>query len=282
MKVGLVLLAVSALVLAAAGAGSRAQEARGGLTAEEVVGSYSYSHQWGGSTRTFAAGGKYSERGGGCTHADLYEGTYEVAGGRVVVRVNSRRQWPHGRPEEAEEIKPEEGETWADTPEQLLPVRWGARLYLMNEDDLRGFCNAVNAGVEPRGGDEDPTYSPFLRGAYFGSFFLRAGDENRKVTGEPQLPGEWRRFLLKEPVEGLVLSVGGGEGEAVVNVGARKGLRTGMLLFLVSDGQDLPPSPPDAMEVLSVEEETAKVRGLQRAKVGDKVSTRFELPDFLK
>lgn len=282
MRVGLRLLLVSALLLTAARGGSRAQEARGGLTAEGAVGSYSYSHQWGGSTRTFAAGGKYSERGGGCTHTSLYEGTYEVEGGRVVVRVKSRRQWPNGRPGEAEELKPEEGETWDETPERLLAVRWGARLYLMDDDDLRGFCNAVNAGVEPRGGEGDPDYPQFLRGGHFGSFYLRDGDENKKVTGEPQLPGEWRRFLLKEPVEGLVLSVGGGEGEAVVNVGARKGLRPGMLLFLASDGRDLPPSPHEAMEVLSVEDETAKVRGLGRAKVGDKVSTRFELPEDWK
>jgi hypothetical protein len=272
-------LLVSALLLAAAGAGTRAQEARGGLTAEEVVGSYGYSSQWAGSARTFAAGGKYSQNGGSCTHTSLYEGTYEVAGGRVVIRVNSRRQWPNGNPEAAEEIKPEEGETWDDKPEQLLPVRWGGRLYLMDEDDLRGFCNAVNAGFEPRGGEDDPNYSPLLRGVHFGSFYLREGDEKKKVTGEPELPGGWRRFLLKEPVEGLVLSVGGGEGEAVVNVGARKGLRPGMLLFIVSDGQDLPPEFPDGMQVLSVEEETAKVRGLKRAKVGDKVSTRFELPE---
>jgi hypothetical protein len=87
---------------------------------------------------------------------------------------------------------------------------------------------------------------------------------------------------LKEPAEGLLLSVGGGEGEAVVNVGARRGLRPGMLLFLASDGRDLPPEPSTAMEVLSVEDETARVRGLPRAKVGDKVSTRFELPEDWK
>lgn len=282
MRVRLALL-LACVLLSAFVRSSRAQEAKSGLTAAEIVGSYTYSGEWGGDTRTFAEGGKYSSLGGDCTQEYLFEGSYRIAEGRVLIRILSAKKWPHGRrdTEDEEKIEPPEGEAWGDSEERMLPIRWGARLYLLHEGALQDFCNAVNAGIEPRG-EGDPDYSPFLRGAYFGTFYLRDGDEKKKAEGEPKLSDEWRRFLLKKPIKGLVLSVGGGEGEAVVNVGAREGLRKGMLLFLESDGSDVPPSRYTAMEVLSIADETAVVQGLERAKVGDKVSTRYTLPRGLR
>lgn len=277
-----VTLPVACVLLSAFVCASRAQGSKTAFTAADVVGSFSYSGEWAGATRTFSDGGKYKELAGDCTQAYLYEGTYRIADGRVYVRTTSGKQWPHGHPERAEKIEPEEGESWDDSEECLMPVKWGTRLYLIAENELLQFCNAANAGIEPRGGDDDPDYSPFLRGAYFGSFYLRDGDEKKKAEGEPQLPEEFRRFLLKKPVNGTLLSVGGGQGEAVVNVGAREGLRKGMLLFLESDGRDVPPSREIGMKVLSVADDTAVVHGQARAKVGDKVSTRYELPKELR
>jgi hypothetical protein len=283
MRVRLALL-VACVLLSVFVRPSRAQESKAGLTAAEIVGSYTYSGRWGGDTPTFAEGGKYSSLGGDCTHEYLFEGSYRIAEGRVLIRIFSARKWPHGRrdTEDEEKIEPPEGEAWGDSEERLLPVRWGERLYLVDDGELLRFCNAVNAGIEPRGGKDDPDYSPFLRGAYFGTFYLRDGDEKKKASGEPQLPEEWRRFLLKRPIKGLLLSVGGGEDEAVVNVGTRAGLRKGMLLFLEGNERDVPPSYYSGMEVLSVADETAVVRGFDHAKVGDKVSTRYTLPRELR
>jgi len=281
MKVGLALLVACVLASVFVRA-PRAQESKGGLSVADVVGSYKYSARYGGATLTFAEDGKYVSLGGDCTHEYLFEGSYRIADGRVLVRLSSGKKWPHGQREREEKIEPREGESWGDKEERMLPIKWGARLYLLDEAELPQFCNAANAGIEPRGGEADPDYPQFFFGAYFGAFYLRDGDDKKKAEGQPQLPDEWRRFILKKPINGLLMSVGGGESEAVVNVGAREGLRKGMMLFIESDGYDWPPSLYSGMEVLSVADETAVIRGVERAKVGDKVSTRFMLPKELR
>lgn len=79
--------------------------------------------------------------------------------------------------------------------EQLIPVSWGERQYLIPSGDIVEFCNDVNAGTEPR---ED----------MHGRHLLREGDEKKKVRGFPAVPDEFRAYLLTKPIEATITTVG--------------------------------------------------------------------------
>ena len=82
-------------------------------------------------------------------------------------------------------------------PSSLLHVRWGERNYLLADEDLKPFVNAVNSGREPQ-----KFCIPRC-----GSFLLREGDDQKPVSGLPDLPAEYRRLLLDHPIVGRVVSV---------------------------------------------------------------------------
>lgn len=75
------------------------------------------------------------------------------------------------------------------------PVRWGPRVYLIPDEDLDGFVNAVNYGFEPRYEER-------------GLFWLRDGDHEKPVEGDPELPEKVRPLLLHDPVSARIVSVG--------------------------------------------------------------------------
>ena len=59
--------------------------------------------------------------------------------------------------------------------DELVPIRWGPRRYLVSADELSAFVEAVRQGDEPRS-------------TTAGEFLLRRGDWNLRVTGEPVIP----------------------------------------------------------------------------------------------
>lgn len=145
-------------------------------------------------------------------------------------------------------------------PTRFLSVKWGNRLYLIPEDEVIKFCNEINQGREPR---DDVN----------GLFYLRRGDEKKPVIGFPDLPRQWRDYLLKEPIDGQVVSVEKGK-VAVVSIGKKHGIRAGMLLTATNSKRSL----SSQLEVISIEEETAKAKVIyadEKVEVGDKVSTKF-------
>lgn len=79
-------------------------------------------------------------------------------------------------------------------PSELIPVRWGDRHYLIAPDKMIGFANAVNAGFEP--------CPPCLR------FLLKSGDEHKAIAGDPDLPEQFKHYLLADPIDTRVLSLG--------------------------------------------------------------------------
>ena len=83
--------------------------------------------------------------------------------------------------------QPNESEGFGGTPTDFIPIRWGDRLYLVPKDAGKGFCDAVNRGWEPGSGSH-------------GNFYLRRGDDGKKVTGLPKVPNEWESLLQKEQV----------------------------------------------------------------------------------
>ena len=113
----------------------------------------------------------------------------------------------------------------------LVALSWGVRSYLIPADDLIGFCNEVNQGGEPR---------HVGRGVYL----LRKGDESKTVEGFPNVPDEYRRYLLAKPVDAAISAIS----SHVVRSGSRKlkdtlvtidrganhGIRAGMGLFITN------------------------------------------------
>lgn len=69
------------------------------------------------------------------------------------------------------------------TPTRFLVVNWGPRRYLVPQEDVRDFCNAVNQGSEPR------TH-------VWGQYYLRVGDEKKAAGGDPDLPAKWKPLLI--------------------------------------------------------------------------------------
>ncbi len=84
-----------------------------------------------------------------------------------------------------------DGAPFPDVVAHWVGVRWGPRRYLVPEGRMVEFCNAVNLGAEPRRSAD-------------GGFPLAAGDWETPVSGRPDLPPEWRDYLLEEPLTGTL------------------------------------------------------------------------------
>ena len=86
---------------------------------------------------------------------------------------------------------------YSDIAPNMYRVRWGDRHYLIPRSHLIRFCNAVNSGQEPGlGGLRD---SPF--------FLLRRQDVPKPVYGTPNVPEEFREFLLSSPLTARITCV---------------------------------------------------------------------------
>ena len=92
------------------------------------------------------------------------------------------------------ELPNKKGE-FAGIDEELVPVSWGERRYLVAAARLGDFCNAVNGGSEPREG-------------LHGMFLLRRGDETKPVTGQPRTRDGVLDCVLVRPLEATITSVG--------------------------------------------------------------------------
>jgi hypothetical protein len=91
---------------------------------------------------------------------------------------------------------PNSREGFRGTAELLVPVRWGARKYLIEPAKMSDFCNSVNAGHEPRCGAH-------------GMFYLGRNDWNKHVNGKPQVPGQFASLLLAKPLTAVISGVQG-------------------------------------------------------------------------
>lgn len=116
--------------------------------------------------------------------------------------------------------------------EEFLPIKWGDRIYLIPGDDIVGFCNEVNSGEEPRT-------------TIHGSYLLRVGDEIRTVDGRPEVPVGFLPYLLEQPIETTIASVGKTtlrpsvcewnfkDTEVTLDAGTNKGILPGMELYVI-------------------------------------------------
>jgi hypothetical protein len=109
---------------------------------------------------------------------------------------------------------------------EYKPIRWGRRVYMIPVDGIIDFANYVNFHMEPR--DEMQ-----------GSFFLRMGDEKKKISGKPELPEKYMPYLLNQPVNAVVTSTkdarkndGLESVTIIIDKGGKDGLLPGMTLHI--------------------------------------------------
>ncbi|MCL2623137.1 MAG: hypothetical protein FWD31_05650 [Planctomycetaceae bacterium] len=82
-----------------------------------------------------------------------------------------------------------DGNDFASSTE-FIPIAWEKRLYLVPANKVIDFCNAVNA-----------RYPLF-------AFLLRNDFKTKPDTGVPEVPEEFKPYLLDDPVEGEITAVG--------------------------------------------------------------------------
>lgn len=128
---------------------------------------------------------------------------------------------------------PNKQEGFQGIADEFIPVAWGERKYLVSPDNMIGFCNDVNSKNEPRQ-------------EIHGLQFLKAGDQLKPVTGDPDVPAAYKKYLLKNPIIAEVTSVAkistrpfvkDGESQDIIvtlNNGLNSGLLSGMKLYMVS------------------------------------------------
>jgi hypothetical protein len=164
----------------------------------------------------------------------------------------------------------------------FVPVEWGKRKYLIDSKKIINFCNQVNEGREPRS-------------EIYGFCMLQIGDEEKKATGFPGIPNQFRSYVLAKPIEAEIIAVQkptGTSGEAVnktvinitLNRGKKAGLLPGMELHVVE-----PVNVWDAITVTEAKEASSEativryrpngVLGIvslldKNPKIGWKLSTR--------
>jgi hypothetical protein len=156
-------------------------------------------------------------------------------------------------------IRRRDGEKFEWLQNNLLPVTWGKRQYLVSTEQAIAFCNAVNLGEEPRDSE-------------YGDFALREGQHELAVTGMPEVPKEWSQYLLKDPVLGEVIEMLP-DSKARINVGRKQGLRVGMKLVPIEERYI-------TMEIVGIDERVSVVKIQQgigadrQTRLGEIVSTR--------
>ena len=254
---------------------------------KKFAGTYITGHEFGLDSLTLDPSGSFSKRSSSDDGTQVSTaGNYLLSEGRlrfIIVKQIGKRG---GEGKEFNLLDPQDikemfGNSIAGKIEKefkMLPIEWSGRIYLLYEEDLKNLANAINLGIEPRATlmSHDHT-SP-----WYGSFFLRRGDEQKKVTGNPPLPEPWLSLVLSKPVTATVISIEeirkyqfGTTFTARINKGSRDGLKVGMRLLT----KDEEPSPWGGTEVISVEEKTAQIQAhlaLSELKVGDKVSSRYK------
>jgi len=142
--------------------------------------------------------------------------------------------------------------------QQLLPIRWGERHYLIDVDRILTFCNDVNRGSEPRNGPH-------------GSNLLRDGDCSLPVTGLPDVPQQWQQYLYP-PAQGEIVQVLE-NGTAVASLGAKDGVQFGMALY-ASHSRYFVFSVSESECILG----SVIIGGEVNFRVGDLVSTKRYVP----
>ncbi|MGB9182404.1 MAG: hypothetical protein WCB68_24450 [Pyrinomonadaceae bacterium] len=257
---GLLFLSIAFHLLAAQSFASRPHFNSREFAGTYIIGNPSYAAclhlDAKGNFRTFdAKGSGHISPNGRCNHKNGGSGTYVFSHGVLKFTLLKFTRWQHSF------AVNEPKSTFT-----MLPVRWSGRLYLLDEDTLADFANAINLGLEPR--------RSLITENYYGQFYLRTGDETKEVSGAPSLPVKWSSLLLKNPVEAQVTKVEVGCSYLMLTIdkGSGAGLKPEMRLIRENAAE---PSLSFDPLIVFVEKNSARLQARGEWKVGDKLTTRF-------
>jgi hypothetical protein len=93
---------------------------------------------------------------------------YELTSGTDMIGVSPRRFAGRVSGDGGRLLLTQDAPSSSEKDRALVVVRWGARLYLVDDDQMKRFCDDVGQGVEPRAHQ-------------FGRWLLRVGDEAKPV-----------------------------------------------------------------------------------------------------
>lgn len=245
----------------------------------DLSGTYTHGGEFGGSAITIEPDGRFHTNSSNCTEKYYEAGTYTFKAGVLSFVTTKRTVKGHSEsddqakdlldPKVYKEIYQQEPAA-DDRRDELIPVTWGERLYLMHKASMVEFCNAINLGLEPR--------SSLGTDWYLGAFYLRDGDENRKAEGHPSFSKDLIALLLEKPIEAEIINI---EREnqkivAVINKGSEAGLKPGMRLCLTAPEFWDTPSLWSGPVVISVTYGLARLSVDEDVKIGDKVNSKFK------
>jgi hypothetical protein len=123
-------------------------------------------------------------------------------------------------------------------PIEYVVVPWDKQVFLIEPARMVEFCNDVNSG-------QLKYYLPM------GSYLLRVDDfRKERPTGMPEVPAEYRDYLLARPITARVVAVGEAKEDVAVrgqaelmsgtvfslSVGKKDGVRAGMRFYHEGDG----------------------------------------------
>ena len=244
----------------------------------DLIATYTQGGGFASSAITIEPEGRFHTILSDCTQEYYEAGTYTLKAGVISLVTTKRTVKGHGESDDQARdlLDPKvykaiyhQDRPAGDREDELIPVKWGDRLYLMQKDSLIEFSNAVNLGLEPR-------YS-LRTDWYLGSLYLRNGDENKKPNGYPSLSNELIALLLEKPIEAEIINIEreGDREVAIINKGSEAGLKPGMRLVLTKPRFWDGPSLWSGLVVISASYHLAKLRVFEEMKIGDRVSSKY-------
>lgn len=114
-------------------------------------------------------------------------------------------------------------------PDELVPVAWGERRYLVPRGKMEMLCKFARNGTDP--GTKAKLF-----------FWVRSGDDERPLSGVPRVPPRYRGLVLRDPILAPATLVGQAfrrdqpelgacdVRSVVLEAGSKQGLEWGMSL----------------------------------------------------
>jgi hypothetical protein len=177
---------------------------------------------------------------------DRNQGRWEIEGDSLVMK-----------PE-----RPNKREGFQGMNLRFVPVKWGRRIYLVDENEMPGFCATARHAQSPSR----------LDGIHGNDYVKWNGEKLPPLKGKPTLPERYLEYYEKGPVAAMVIKIEP-DGRVLLNKGSADRLRPGMLLDLVGFSGRI------EVKVTSVRpnEATARVsyfwNSARKVKVGDAFTT---------
>ena len=166
----------------------------------EIAGEYYLGDGLGVNCYLTLVEGRFNFKWTGCLGVyDRNTGTWELQGDVVLLK-----------PE-----KPNKCEGFKGMNLRFIPVKWGQRHYLVDENEMQGFCSAIRRMQLPHMHGQD--------------YVKLEGDKLPPGGGDLTIPDRYRKYYESGAITGVVAAVKA-DGLVVLNVGTQQTVRPGLLL----------------------------------------------------